>query len=466
MSEATDRCSLLARSSSRSQSSCSKRIALAIEAIPDTIGYVSSHVQKANVGRKYRAHLTGGAEQAEAVAQVDGACRVVGRLMIERHQMRHSFPGRFRLAPSAQLTELRNDVPWLKDAPVHALQNELRCVQQAFENWGQHGRGYPTPRKKKDGVRIKFADTKSDWKIRKVAGRVWEVRLPKQLGVIRFVKHRPFGGAVKSVTLSSKAGRWFVSFGIAERKPKPTSKAGIIGVDLGVVETIATSHPIDLGDGRGPQRLHRMPALLSEGEAAHFYRLELRAAEQAEARKRRGGPITRSHRRTYLAIARVHARIARRRLAWLRLVANRLGEYGTVVFENLNVSAMTRSARGTTERPGRNVRAKAGLNRAILRNGWGYLRTFTAEQTAVLQVSARYSSQECRQCGHISPENRTDRDTFQCQRCGHENHADLNASEVIEARGSWVLSGDSQLRAVAAHSRKAGGTKNREAKAA
>ena len=107
MSEATDRCPLLARPSSRSQSSCSNRIALAIEAIPDTIGYVSIHVQKANAGRKYRAHLTGGAEQAEAIAQVDGACRVVGRLMIERHEMRRSFPGKFRSAPSAQLTELR-----------------------------------------------------------------------------------------------------------------------------------------------------------------------------------------------------------------------------------------------------------------------------------------------------------------------------------------------------------------------
>lgn len=465
MSELTDRCSSPALTPIAAQSSSSSLIDRTTVVICVTIAVVVQHVQKANTGRQYRAYLTGGATQAAQIAQVDGACRVVGRLAIEHHEMRHSFGGRAPKLVSADLTAVRGDVDWIKAAPVHALQQELRCVEQAFANWYARRSGHPTPRKKKDGVRIKFADPNSDWKVEKVQGKQWRIRLPK-IGWIGFVKHRPFGGVIRNVTLTSKAGHWFVSFGIAERRPQATSKPGIIGVDLGVTETIATSRPVDLGDDRGPQRLHRMPPLLSAGEKAHLYALELKAGSLAEARKRRGGKTTSGQRKVFRAIARVHARIARRRKAWLLHVARKLGEFGTVVFEDLRIQNMTRSAKGTAEKPGRNVRAKAGLNKAILNAGWGYLRIYTANQTTVVKVNAQRSSQECRACGHACPGNRPTRDEFACVQCGHTNHADENASEVIEARGSRVLAGDSQPRVVAAHSRKAGGTKNREAKAA
>lgn len=419
---------------------------------------------RANSGRRFRAYLTGGAEQADAVARTDGCCRVVGRLAIERHEMRGSFGGRCPAAPSVQLTELRADVDWLVDTPVHALQQELRCVDAAFENWVKHGRGYPKPRKRKDGVRIRFADPK-DWRIEKVRKGWWRIRLPK-LGWFLFRKHRALGGEIRSVTLTSAAGRWHVSFGICARKPQAKAKPGVVGVDLGVTETVATSRPIDLRDGEGPQRLHRMQPLLTEGEKKHLLALERKAGRQAEARKRRGGPITKAHRKTFQAIARIHARIARRRGDWLRKMAHTLGEFGAVVFENIVVANVTRSAKGTVEEPGRNVAAKSGLNRAILNSGWGYLRTFCAEKTAVVKVSAAYTSQECRRCGHVCAENRPERDEFRCVLCGYANHADLNAADNIEARGTRVLSGEATAPDVAACSRKADGTKNGKAKAA
>lgn len=432
----------------------------------------------ANSGRSYRAYLTGGSEQARVVAQVDGSCRVIGRLAIERHEMRGSMGRRndkgravCPRSASGELTELRLEVPWLAEVPVHALQQELACVERAFENWRAGRASYPTPRKRHQGVRIKFADPK-DWRVEKVAGRRWRIRLPKQLGWFEFVKHRPFGGNIKSVTLSYKAGRWAVSFGIAQRKPEATTKPGICGVDVGVTETVATSRPVDLGDGRGPQRLHRMPALLSAGEKAYLCRLELRAGTQTEVRKRRRSKITISQRKTYQAIGRVHARIGRRRNAWLRLVAAQLGEFGTVVFENIPIPNLTRRAKPKPDpdQPGQFLpngqAAKAGLNRAILNSGWGYLRTFTAEKTQTVKVPSQYTSQDCRACGHRDPANRPHRDQFRCVACGHSNHADLNASENIEARGSRVLTSEATALVVAAHSRKTDGTKERKARAA
>lgn len=470
MSEAVERSSLAAIAASASQTSPGSFTERTTSVVMSaTLVAMKAKTNPANIGRQYRAYLTGGCDQAAAVAQVDGCCRVVGRLAIEHHEMRHSIPGPYRTAPSAQLTELRQDVDWLREAPVHALQHELMCVQSAFKNWGKNGRGYPKPRRKRDGARIKFADP-GDWTICHVAERTWQVRLPKSLGVFRFVKHRPFGGVIKSVTLTSKAGWWYVSFGVSARKPKSTAKTGIVGVDLGVKETVATSRPIDLHDGRGPQHLHRMPPLLSQGEQRHLLVLERRAGSQTEARKRRGGPITRSQRDTYQAIGRIHARVARRRQAWLRNMAHQLGEFETVAFENIVVPNLTRRPKPKPDPtdPGQflpnGAASKAGLNRAILNSGWGYLRTFTGEKTTVVKVRAAYTSQECRGCGHTCKENRPDRDVFKCVQCGRENHADVNAAENIEARGARVLLDDTS--SVAVYNLRADGTKNREARAA
>ena len=66
-----------------------------------------------------------------------------------------------------------------------------------------------------------------------------------------------------------------------------------------------------------------------------------------------------------------------------------------MALEALNVRAMTRSARGTLDKPGRNVAAKTGLNRAMLDAGFGILRRLIGEKAAyavrhVIDVEARY----------------------------------------------------------------------------
>jgi putative transposase len=69
-------------------------------------------------------------------------------------------------------------------------------------------------------------------------------------------------------------------------------------------------------------------------------------------------------------------------------------EYDTIRFEKLNIVNMTASARGTTEKPGRNIAQKAGLNRAILAQGWGLLRDRTENKAPgrVQAVPAPYTS--------------------------------------------------------------------------
>ena len=107
----------------------------------------------------------------------------------------------------------------------------------------------------------------------------------------------------------------------------------------------------------------------------------------------------------------------------------------TVVLEDLNTKAMTKSAKGTVEKPGRNVKQKAGLNRAILASGWGQLeRKLEYKAGQVVYVDPAYTSQTCSQCGHTAQSNRPSQAVFRCGACGFRANADHNAAINILVR--------------------------------
>jgi putative transposase len=113
------------------------------------------------------------------------------------------------------------------------------------------------------------------------------------------------------------------------------------------------------------------------------------------------------------------------------------------VIEDLDLRAMTRSAKGSIDQPGTGVRAKAGLNRAILAQGWGKLRHQLAYKLArrggkLILVDARYTSQECVACGTIDSRSRPSQAAFRCVACGHRDHADVNAARVLLARAGYA----------------------------
>ena len=123
-----------------------------------------------------------------------------------------------------------------------------------------------------------------------------------------------------------------------------------------------------------------------------------------------------------------------------------------VVFEDLKLKNMTKSASGTIEQPGKNVRQKSGLNRSLLNVNLGQVRTYVTykgRKQGVLTVCVNHynSSRECHQCGHIHKENRISQSLFSCLSCGLKCNADYNASMVIKNRGiKLALSKDFKIK--------------------
>jgi IS605 OrfB family transposase len=140
-------------------------------------------------------------------------------------------------------------------------------------------------------------------------------------------------------------------------------------------------------------------------------------------------------------ITKLHGRIADARRDFLHKATTAISKnHAIVVMEDLQIGNMVRSAKGTIEHPGKKVRQKAGLNRAILDQGWrefhrqvGYKLEWAGGELRL--VNPAYTSQECSVCHHVARENRKTRDKFQCVACGHAEDADVNAAKNIKVAG-------------------------------
>jgi transposase len=180
-------------------------------------------------------------------------------------------------------------------------------------------------------------------------------------------------------------------------------------------------------------------AALSTGELLHVVgltareRTRMRRLERRLARTRRG---SNRRGRVRLAIARLKARETDRRKDWAEKASTSLvRRFDLIRVEDLRIKNMTRSAKGTPQDPGRNVRAKAGLNRGILRSGWGLLVRRLEEKAPgrVERIKPAFTSQRCSACGQVDGKSRESQAVFRCTACRYACHADVNAARNIAA---------------------------------
>ena len=159
------------------------------------------------------------------------------------------------------------------------------------------------------------------------------------------------------------------------------------------------------------------------------------------SRKYRKGPKSQHFWKQKTQVARAHERVSNMRLDFLHKASTSIGETQAVVYvEDLKIRNMTRSARGTRENPGGNVRQKSGLNSSILSQRWGTFLSLLEYKLSqrggrLFRVDPRNTSRTCFACGHVAAENRTDQTTFRCVSCRYEDHADTNAANNILRAG-------------------------------
>jgi putative transposase len=325
-----------------------------------------------------------------------------------------------------QLAEARAAEPWLAEGSSSVQQQALRDFDRAMAAFFGPGNpaGKPRFRSRRGAQGFGVRDTR----VRRLSRRWGEVFVPK-CGWVRFrwTRMLPETLGMARVTCD-RSGRWHVSFTAPQPALNREPTGAVVGIDRGVRTALVTS------DGQ-----HYRAPRISDRRTARYL-----ALQQQMSRQHKG---SRKRERTRQAMARITARVTDRRKDWAEKISTRLVmDHDVIVFEKLNTKGMTKrpAPKPDPDQPGaflpNRARAKAGLSRGILASAWGMLATRAEQKAAasgaiVVLADPRFTSQECRVCGHIAAGNRESQAVFRCMQCGHEDHADANAAKNTLARG-------------------------------
>ncbi|MFJ9543442.1 RNA-guided endonuclease InsQ/TnpB family protein [Streptomyces sp. NPDC101225] len=248
------------------------------------------------------------------------------------------------------------------------------------------------------------------------------------------LKHVPYAGREDHLRLLAQhrrgetdllteGGRWYLlaTIDLPDPAPNPDPR-GFIGVDLGIAN-IATTSTEHRHSGR---RLNRTRA----NDRNLRTRLQRKGTRSAQRRAKR------------------HAGKEARRT---RDINHKISKH--------IVAEAQRTGRGIALEDLSGIRGRARLRKPqrVTVNSWafGQLAAFIAYKAhragvPLIHVNPAYTSQECSRCHHIDSRNRPSQAEFSCRNCGFVEHADLNASHVIAARGwrTWVCGAESQVPAL------------------
>ena len=316
-----------------------------------------------------------------------------------------------------QVTELRScgDYDWIKEVPSASLQDVIERMDKAYAKFFSGG-GFPRFANRDRFHSITF---KSVEQIERN-----KVILPK-LGSVKFFDSRIMQGDLRRATITKETDGYYISILIKEKVDvKPAifhSEKQAVGIDTGVAFFLVTS------DGEFVENPHFLKT----------QQKQMRVLQRGLARKKKGSS---HYEEQKTKIAKLHTKVKRQRLDFLHKTANKILAYDFISAEKLTIRNMTKSAKGTVEDPGKNVKQKSGLNRSMLDLGLGMFYDIIRYKALwqgkmFVQIPPQNTSNTCSVCGFSHKDNRKTQSEFVCLKCGHSENADYNASQNIKRKG-------------------------------
>ena len=373
----------------------------------------------------YQFQIEPNGEQLREMRQFAGNARKVWNLALDRQQKNHAAGEKFTnvFGMNYWLPAWKEEFPFLHNSPSQTLQQVMADLGRGYQNFFEKRAAHPVFKKKgRSSDSFRFPEGKQ-FTVDQPNRRI---KLPK-LGWIRYRNSRDILGTAKNITVSSNGGKWFVSIQ-TEREVEPPIPASTssIGIDVGIVR-FAT-----LSDGSFIAPLNS------------FKQHQQRLAKY-QRRISRKVKFSSNWKKAKARIQKIHTRIANARKDFLHKTTTTISQnHALVCVEDLQVRKLSRSAKGTVEQPGKQVRQKSGLNRSILDQGWGEFRRQLDYKLAwnggtLLAVPPQNTSRTCPACGHVTKDNRLTQAQFRCVNCGYESNADVVGAINVLARGHRVL---------------------------
>lgn len=350
-------------------------------------------------------------EQQSHLAQAFGCVRWVWNQSLATMSQTYKETGKgiSALTMKKQIPVWKTEFEWLKECYFQCLQSSVLNLSQAFINFFDGRTGYPTFKKRHGKQSIQFPQNV------KVKGDD-EIKFPGNLGVVKAIIHRELVGSVKTVTVSKMPdGRYYASLLMDDGIDKPaTNEDGkAIGLDLGLLDFVVTS---DGSKYQNPRHLKN-----------HARNLK-RKQKKLSCKKDK---TTKARRKAKLAVAKVHARIARVREDFRHKLSRKIvDENQIIVVENLAVKNMVKNH---------------CLAKSISDAGWGMFCTMLkykaeAEGKVYLEVGRFFpSSHLCSETLLSLPHMDLSVREFNCPHCGSRHDRDINAAINIKNEGLRIL---------------------------
>ncbi len=371
--------------------------------------------------------------QARKMFQIAGACRYVWNHFREKNLADYQAfkkgkgerPQTSYFGLGVEFTKLRHKTDWMQELPANPVKHTLKYFADALGQAMKGKKGFPKPRSRNRHAPSFTLPSTGQFGIRKINKKYGMLRI-QGVGWVTLTRKggNPHeSGDPKQVVLRHDGHRWraFVSYEIEVEEKVDDGE--VLGVDMNARQ-IATSD----GD------FYHLPDLEKKEKRKKWYQRKM--ARQVKGSNRRKD--------TKKKLRKVSRKIANIRKNWVHQTTKEIsGKCGTAIVENLKVKNMTASAKGTVENPGKNVRQKAGLNRAILDTAFGEARRNLEYKCGrLIEVNPAYTSQRCSVCGHTEKENRKTQARFLCVNCGYVSNADTNAAINIRRLGMAQLHGE------------------------
>ncbi|ACK67162.1 transposase, IS605 OrfB family [Rippkaea orientalis PCC 8801] len=321
------------------------------------------------------------------------------------------------------LPSLKKARPWYKDIDSTVLQQNLKQLNTAFDNFFK-GRGFP-----KFKNRSRFRSFTYSMGVKLKGNKIY---LPK-LGWMKFYNSRPIpdGFKIKSVTVRKKADGYYVSLRIEDKS--------IPAFPVKNLEEIQTITGLDMGLGKlvycSDKSAIDNPKFATNKTAKRLQKIRQR-------RVSRKNKYSKNKQKAQQRLSRFQHKIAVKREAYQWQTAKKIVDKSdSIAVEDLQISNMIKRCKPKyDEKTGRFLKngqsAKRALNRLIADASW-YSLTQKIEYMAaksgkiVLRVNPRCTSQQCSVCHHIDPANR-EGEKFLCMNCGHIDDANFQASLNIK----------------------------------
>lgn len=369
---------------------------------------------------KYRFHPT--LEQAQELERTWGCVRVVYNKALDLRTRSwydsHKSVGYPETAE--MLTRWRNseELGFLSEVSVVPLQQSLRHLQKAFDNFWKKRSRYPRFKTQKRSI-LGLEYSKSGFRIKD--GKIYLAKMKEPLS-IAWSRECDLQSVSTITVKRDKAGRWFVSLLCESQVSQKQVTGKTIGIDLGVKDTIVLSDGRKLNPDKRTQEKNE--------ERIKRYQREL-------SRKQKG---SKNREKAKLKLSRAYVRYTDTKRDWLHKTTTHLVDtYDILCIEDLNISGMSRKASG------KGKSAKAGLNRGILSNNLSELRSMLEYKSdwygrECVVVDRFYpSSKRCSECGGINQELTLNDRRWVCGDCGTHHDRDINAAKNIKAAGLAVL---------------------------